>query len=94
MLETERDADQGDAEEYSESCMQERDFYAAEDNPDDVHQNGKDTCVVGSGSYLMTERPKSKACNLEKLHTEWDTDNGNAEKQTHQSIVKTDQKAS
>ena len=42
----------------------------------------------------MSERPKGKSGHLEELHSERDADDGDAEKQAHQSIVDADQNAS
>ena len=94
MLETERDADYGQAADDSEPYMQQGDFDAAEDDPDDVHCNGKTAGVVRSGGHFMSERPEGESCYLEQLQSEWNADDGDAEQKSHQGIIETYYEAS
>ena len=94
VLQAERDAYDGDAEYDAEPHVQNGDFDATADNPDDVHQNRQATGVIRSRYDVVSERPESKSCHLEKLQSEWNTDDGQAEQQSHNSVIETDQNAS
>ena len=56
MLESEWDADYGQAKDQAERQMHGSQFYASEDQPDYVHDNCQ-TCIVAlAGSHFVAER--------------------------------------
>ena len=94
MLESEWYADDGQAAGDTEAQMEQGDLDASEDYPDDVHDHNQTAGVIRTGDYFMTERPERQPCHLEKLQSEWNTDDGQAEQQSHNSVIETDQNAS
>lgn len=94
MLQAERDAYDGDAAGDTEAQMEQGNLDASEDYPDDVHDHSQTAGVIRPGDYFMSERPESNSCHLEKLQSEWNTDDGQAEQQSDNGIVETDQDAS
>ena len=94
MLHAERDSDDGQAACYAESDMEKSDLYSSEDDPDDIHDDGEAAAVVGVGMYVSSERPESKSGHLDELESKRDSDDGDAEQDTHQGIIETDHKAS
>ena len=94
MLHAERDSDYGQAACYAESDMEKSDLYSSEDDPDDIHDDGEAAAVVGVGMYVSSERPESKSGHLDELESKRDSDDGDAEQNTHQGIIETDHKAS
>ena len=87
MLQAERDADDGQAACYAETQMEQSDFDATEDDPDEVHYDSKTAGVIGTGHDFASEWPQRKSCYLEQLQSERDADDGDAEQQSHHSIV-------
>lgn len=94
MLESEWYADDGQAAGDTEAQMEQGNLDASEDYPDDVHDHSQTAGVIRPGDYFMTERPERQPCHLEKLQSEWNTDDGQAEQQSHNSVIETDQNAS
>lgn len=94
MLHAERDPDNGQAAYYAESDVEHCDFYASEDDPDDIHDDGEAASVVGVGMYVTSERPECKTGHLDELESERDSDDGDAEQDTHQGVIETDHKTS
>jgi len=79
MLESERDADDGQAAGDTEAQMEQGDLDASEDYPDDVHDHSQTAGVIRPGDYFMTERPERQPRYLEQLHPERYADDGQAE---------------
>ena len=94
MLQAQRYADDGDAEDDAEPHMHKGDFDATADNPDDVHQNRQATSVIRTCCHFTSEGPEGESCHLEQLHPERNADDGQTEKQADNGIIETDQNAS
>ena len=94
MLHAERDSDDGQAAYYAESDVEQCDLYASEDDPDDIHDDGEASAVVGVGMHVSSERPEGKSGHLDELESERDSDDGDAEQDTHQGVIETDHKTS
>ena len=65
MLHAERDSDDGQAAYYAESDVEQCDLYASEDDPDDIHDDGEASAVVGVGMHVSSERPECKSGHLD-----------------------------
>lgn len=87
MLQAERDADDGQAACYAETQMEQGNLDASAKYPDYVHDHSKTAGVIGTGHDFASEWPQRKSCYLEQLQSERDTDDGDAEQQSHHSIV-------
>ena len=94
MLHSERNPDDGQAACYAESYMEKCDLYSSEDYPDDIHDDGEASAVVGVGMHVSSERPEGKSGHLDELESERDSDDGDAEQDTHQGVIETDHKTS
>ena len=94
MLETERDAYDGDAADDAEADMKKGYLQTSEKDPDYVHDNGETASVVGIGVDVTAERPECEACHLEELESERDSDDGDAEEHYHECIIKADHTSS
>ena len=56
--------------------MGQTDPNATQKYPQDIHQYIKATARTVSTSYFFTERPQSKSCQFQGLHTKRNTNNG------------------
>ena len=87
MLQAERDADDGQAACDAETQMEQGDLDPSAKYPDDVHPDSETSGIIRSGGHFMSERPECEPCYLEQLQSERDADDGDAEQQSHHSIV-------
>ena len=94
MLEPERNAYDGDAEDHTRRYVHHRNLNTSDKNPDYIHKDGKATVVIGIGDYLPAERPKCKPGHLEQLITERYTNDSDAEKQPDHKIIEADNQTS
>ena len=88
MLKTKRDTDDRKAQDGSECYMEHSDLNTSQKYPYYIHEDCETASVIGIRLDLMTERPESETCQLYQLQTERNTDDGDAEKHTHNKIVK------
>lgn len=58
VLDSERDAYDGDAEDYAKGDMSQCYFNSSEYDPDYIHQDAQTSGVSWSWSHIMAERPK------------------------------------
>lgn len=81
-LQTEGDADDSDAPDYSENSKFKRNGEAAKDEPNNIG----DGVGAEMRHCFLAEWPKSQLCKLEALQTEGDTDDGDAPHQAKQKV--------
>jgi hypothetical protein len=94
VLQAEWNADDGQAENRSQAYVEQCDLYASEDYPDDVHEDGQESGIVRTGNDLTTERPEGKACHLEELDTKRNAYDAQAEDESGECVIETDQESS
>lgn len=87
MLDSERDTYDGNAAEGSERQVEQGDLDASYKYPDHIHYDCKASAVIGTRHNFMTERPKSKRSDLDKLYSERNADDGDAGQKTDNPII-------
>jgi len=87
VLDTEWDADDGQAAGDTESEVKQCYLDATQKYPQNIHKDTQAPIVILTGSDFTPEGPECKSCHLQKLEPERDTYDGAAEKQPHDSIV-------
>jgi len=83
MLQTERNADYGNAEGQSDGQVGQGEFPPKNEEPDDVEDQAAGTEVAQDD--LPAERPQHKSSNLKTLQPEWYADDGYAQYYTSQA---------
>ena len=87
-----RNTDNGQGHYCSENEMDEGNLPPSENEPDNVEYK-RQAALVGKQGHFTAERADCKACNLEKLKSEWYTYDGTAEQKPaykiHQGDCKT-----
>ena len=93
VLQTEGDADDGDAEQGTDNDVGKGDFYPAAEDPDNVqHQvNAAGLAVAEDGGFA--ERAEREDADFHQLEAEGDADNGDAKQQSCNDIAHADEEA-
>lgn len=78
-LDTERNANDGDAIEQPGTHIANRHPHTSQYEPDDVDQHGSHAAAILHG---LTERGQREPRHLERLNTQWNAHNGDAQHQT------------
>ena len=78
-LDTERNANDGDAIEQPGTHIANRHPHTSQHEPDDVQQHGSHAAAILHG---LTERGQRESRHLERLNTQWNAHNGDAQHQT------------
>ena len=94
MLQAERNADDGHAENESAQQMDGGNLPPARQDPDQVHHSRYTAGFPGPVNQLMAERPECIGTQLEKLRAERDTDDGNAHQQPDNIVDQGDEDSS
>ena len=90
MLEAEWDADYCHTQYQTQGDVHKGYLYAAQNNPQGVHQDGQAAAVVSVGLHLAAERPQCEATDLEQLHAERNADDCNAEQEAYNPVIEGD----
>jgi hypothetical protein len=93
MLDSERNADYGNAENGTDAHMKQSHLDSAEDYPDNVHSYIHTAGIIRSCLHFSSERTERQACDLHQLKSEWDTDDGNAVKNAKHEVTYADKDA-
>jgi hypothetical protein len=93
MLDSERNTDDGNAENGTNANMKQSHLDSAEDYPDDVHSYIQAAGIIRSCLHFSSERTECKTGNLHQLKSEWDTDDGNAVKNAKHEVTYADKDA-
>ena len=93
MLETERNADDGDAADEAESEMGHGNLPPTEKNPKDIHKDVETSGSIVSFYDFSAERPQGESTEFPQLKAERDTDDGNAEEKAYQEISERNQES-
>jgi len=86
VLNAEGDAHDGDAEQQTAHQVKRRNLPPAQQDPDDVHDNGQTAGLIGTVHQFMAERPQGVCSQLEELHAERNADDGDAHQQPHDVV--------
>ena len=86
MLHPERNADDGDTQQYAEPQMRKANPYSSQKNPQHIHQYVQTASRTFSAAHLFAERPQGKTRHLHCLHTERNADDCNHHQQTGNHI--------
>lgn len=78
-LDTERDTNDGDAVQQAGKYVANRHPQAGQHEPDDVQQHGSHAAAILHG---LTKRGQREPRHLERLNTQWNAHNGDAQHQT------------
>ena len=78
VLLAERNADDGDAQYDAEHQVGKADPDAAQQNPEDVHDDAQASAGLRSGLDFLAERAEGQQTDFEGLYTERNTDDSNA----------------
>ena len=88
VLQSERNADDGDAEDESEEEVADGEPEAADDNPKQVHEQGQTSGARVFLTYLFAEGPQGQFGEFDELPSEGKTDDGDAEQCSCENVSK------
>ena len=86
VLDSERNPDDGDAEEKTADEVNRRDLPESGKDPNDIHHHRQTTGFFVAKLHLAPERPHDISAKFKQLDPEWNSDNGYAHQQTHQVV--------
>ena len=93
MLFGKGDADDGDGENQSRYQMDDHDLPSEKDGPDDVEQQVDAAPGVAGFNDRFAKGREGGNAEFDRLHTEGDADDGEAEQQPAQDVTQTSEKA-
>ena len=93
MLQSERNTDDGDAEQHPERQMRETNPDSSHKYPDDIHQHTEASAVTGTTAHFPPKRAKSQHGQLQRLETERNADDGHNQHQAGKEILHEEQKS-
>lgn len=93
MLQSERNADNGDAKHGAQHQMGEANADAADKNPNDIHQNGQTAAIRWRTAYFAAKRHQSHQGKFQGLQPKRDTNNRNHKYQARNKVLQKNQQA-
>ena len=91
MLHAEGDSDDGDAEDYPEKEMRQKYPYSPDEEPDDIHEEGKTTATLRDVNNLTAERPEGEHSEFQSLYPKRYSDDRDKQADTGYKVFQRDE---